>query len=228
MVEVFRTGESSSRILLGDDSRAVSAFSASLVRQRIHVHVSLCPFVLGSLLFDVLPEVFVFSVFWSDSGYRLTSVYRGFLGDFTQVVCEGGLGPCGPPGLLCLSLCNDRCPRTLSVRSCRARRRQQWYGWFCWLRCTSHCVLRCNARCSLCLQRQVRKVQTVQLPAWTRVLTCPLLCSTDARFRRAENAGAPQLQFVDQVESSLFGNRDRYAQCNCAVVSCHGWCFLDS
>ena len=72
------------------------------------------------------------------------------MGDFTQVVREGGLGPCGPPGLLCLSLCNERCARTLSVRSCRARRRQQWYGWFCWLRCTSRCVLRCNTRCSLC------------------------------------------------------------------------------
>ena len=32
------------------------------------------------------------------------------LGYFTQVVREGGLGPCGPPGLLYLSLCNDRCP----------------------------------------------------------------------------------------------------------------------
>ena len=41
---------------------------------------------------------------------------------------EGGLGPC-------LSLCNDKCPWSL----CRARRRQ-WYGWFCWLRCTSRCV----------------------------------------------------------------------------------------
>ena len=40
------------------------------------------------------------------------------------VVREGGLGPCGPPGLLCLSLCNDRFPRTLSVRSCRAYRRR--------------------------------------------------------------------------------------------------------
>ena len=69
-------------------------------------------------------------------------------------------------------------------------------------------------------QRQVRKVQTVQLLAWTRMLTCPLLCSTDAWYRRAENSGVPQLQFVDQVETSLFGNRDRYAQCNCAVVSC--------
>ena len=58
---------------------------------------------------------------------------------------------------------------------------------------------------------------------WTR-----LLCSTDARCRRAENCGAPQLQFVDQVESSLFGNRDSYAQCNCAVVCCHGRCLLDS
>ena len=28
--------------------------------------------------------------------------------------------------------------------------------------------------------------------------SCPLLCSTDARYRRAENCGAPQLQFVDQ------------------------------
>ena len=35
---------------------------------------------------------------------------------------------------------NDRCPQTLSVRSCRPRRRQRWYGWFCWLRCTSRCV----------------------------------------------------------------------------------------
>ena len=51
----------------GDDSRTVSAFSASLVRQRIHVHVSLRrlfvvmvflrpPPVSGSHLFDVLPE----------------------------------------------------------------------------------------------------------------------------------------------------------------------------
>ena len=38
----------------------------------------------------------------------------------------------------CLCHCaTDRCPRTLSVRSCRPRRRQQWYAWFCWLRCTS-------------------------------------------------------------------------------------------
>ena len=44
----------------------------------------------------------------------------------------------------------------------------------------------------------------------------------------SENCGAPQLQFVDQVESSLFGNRDMYAQCNCAVFSCQGWCLLDS
>ena len=64
--------------------------------------------------------------------------------------------------------------------------------------------------------------------AWTRMLTCPLLCSTDARYRRAENCGAPQLQFVDQVESSLFGNRVMYAQCNCAVFSCQWWCLLDS
>ena len=77
-------------------------------------------------------------------------------------------------------------------------------------------------------QRQVRTAQTVQLPVWTRMLTCPLLCSTDAPYRRAENCGAPQLQFVGQVETFLFGNRDRYAQCNCAVVSCHGWCLLDS
>ena len=42
----------------------------------------------------------------------------------------------------------------------------------------------------------------------TRMLTCPLWCSTDARFRRAENCGAPQLQFVDQVETSLLDNRD--------------------
>ena len=62
----------------------------------------------------------------------------------------------------------------------------------------------------------------------SRMLTCPLWCSTDAGYRRAENCGAPQLQFVDQVESPLFGNRDSYAQCNCAVVSCHGWCLLDS
>ena len=34
----------------------------------------------------------------------------------------------------------------------------------------------------------------------------PVVCSTDARYRRAENFGAPQLQFVDQVELSLFGN----------------------
>ena len=40
-----------------------------------------------------------------------------------------------------------------------------------------------------------------------------------ARHRRAENCGAPQLQFVDQVESSLFGKRDMYAQCHCAVFS---------
>ena len=38
--------------------------------------------------------------------------------------------------------------------------------------------------------------------------------------RRAENCGALQLQFVDQVGSSLFGNRDTCAQCNCAVLSC--------
>ena len=31
------------------------------------------------------------------------------LGYFTQVAREGGLEPCGPPGLKCLSLCNDRC-----------------------------------------------------------------------------------------------------------------------
>ena len=31
---------------------------------------------------------------------------------------------------------------------------------------------------------------------------------------RAENCGAPQhLQFVDQVESPLSGNRDMFAQC---------------
>ena len=29
-----------------------------------------------------------------------------------------------------------------------------------------------------------------------------------------------ELQFVDQVETSLFDNRDRYAQCFCAFVSC--------
>ena len=52
--------------------------------------------------------------------------------------------------------------------------------------------------------------------AWTRMLTCPLLGSTDARYRRAENCGAPQLPFVDQVETSLFGNADRYALCICA------------
>ena len=54
----------------------------------------------------------------------------------------------------------------------------------------------------------------------SRVFTCPLWCSTDARYRRAENCGGPQLQFVDQVETSLFDNRDRYAQCYCASVSC--------
>ena len=42
------------------------------------------------------------------------------------------------------------------------------------------------------------------------------------------NSEVPQLPFVDQVETSLVGNRDRYAQCNCAVVSCHGWCLLHS
>ena len=56
-------------------------------------------------------------------------------------------------------------------------------------------------------QRQVRTVKPVRLPDWTRMWTCPLLCSTDAPYRRAENCGAPQLQFVDQVEPSLFGNR---------------------
>ena len=60
---------------------------------------------------------------------------------------------------------------------------------------------------------------------WTRMLTCPFLCSTDARYRRAENCGAPQLQFVDQVEPSLFGNRDMYAQCICAVCSWQGGVF---
>ena len=53
--------------------------------------------------------------------------------------------------------------------------------------------------------------------AWTRMLTCPLLRSIPARYRRAENCGAPQMQFADQVEPSLFGNRDMYAQCNCSV-----------
>ena len=77
-------------------------------------------------------------------------------------------------------------------------------------------------------QRQLGTGQSVQLPAWIRMLTYPLLCSTDARYRRAENCGAPQLPCVDQVEASLFGNRDRYAQCNCAVVSYHGWCLLVS
>ena len=54
----------------------------------------------------------------------------------------------------------------------------------------------------------------------SRVFTCPLWCSTDARYRRAENCGGPQLQFVDQVETSLCDNRDRYAQCYGAFVSC--------
>ena len=56
-------------------------------------------------------------------------------------------------------------------------------------------------------QRKLRTGQSVHFPAWTRMLSCPLWCSTDARYRRAENCGAPQLQFVDQVESSLSGNR---------------------
>ena len=47
--------------------------------------------------------------------------------------------------------------------------------------------------------------------AWTKMLTCPLLRLTDARYRRALNCGAPQLPFVGQVDTSLFGNRDRYA-----------------
>ena len=56
----------------------------------------------------------------------------------------------------------------------------------------------------------------------------PVVVLDRCRYRRAENCGAPQLQFVDQVESSLFGNRDMCAQCNCAVFSCQVWCLLDS
>ena len=76
---------------------------------------------------------------------------------FPISLCEGGFGPCGLPGLLSLSLCNDRCPRTLSVRSCRPCRRQRWYGWFCWLRCTSRCVG--ISRCILFVCRQAQDLR---------------------------------------------------------------------
>ena len=50
---------------------------------------------LWTFLGDDFWKEFVFS-FWFNTGYMFTSVFRGFLGYFTQVVREGGLGPCGP------------------------------------------------------------------------------------------------------------------------------------
>ena len=80
------------------------------------------------------------------------------------------------------------------------------------------CLLRCTPRCVpliVGLRRQQWWLYTAgfaggtasRVVAWTRMLTCSLWCSTDARYRRAENCGAPQLQFVDQVERSLFDKR---------------------
>ena len=132
-------------------------------------------------------------------------------GDFTHGVREGGLGPCGPQGLLCLSLCNGQVaadpfgPFTLLVTMHLALCSSMQYTLFPFV-CRDR-----YAQCKLC-----------NFLLGPRMLTCPLLCSTDARFRCAGNCGAPQLQFFDQVESSLFGNRHLSAQCNCAVCSWQG------
>ena len=79
--------------------------------------------------------------FWRDSIFsscwfewiRVYVSLQRLLGYFTQVVREGGLGPCGP-----FSLPIHTC--LLRRGSGRARRRQQWHAWFCWLQCTSRCV----------------------------------------------------------------------------------------
>ena len=77
---------------------------------------------------------------WYDRGYMYCVSDGGFLDDFPTSFCEGEFRPCGLPGLVSMSLCNERCPRTLSVRSCRPRRRQRWFCWFCWSGCTSRCI----------------------------------------------------------------------------------------
>ena len=97
-----------------------------------------------------------------------------------------------------------------------------WYGpemacpWLvCWSRCNSRCVpfVGLSSSTTVAGTRLVLPV-TVHITSacwlgavaqhpvfsWTRMLTCPL----------------------------LFGNRVRYAQCNCAVCSWQGWCLLVS
>ena len=119
---------------------------------------------------------------WYDRGYMYCVSYGGFLDDFPTSFCEGGFRPCGLPGLLSVSLCNDRWLRTLSVRSCRPRRRQRWDGWFCWLRCTSRCV-----GISRCIQFVCRQAQDLlhHGPYGQVALHLPV--------------ELPQVQFLDKV-----------------------------
>ena len=71
------------------------------------------PLVTGSHLFAGLACC-------STVDTMITSVYRGFWVTSRRSYVKVDSDPAFRPGLLCLSLCNnDRCPRTLSVRSCR-------------------------------------------------------------------------------------------------------------
>ena len=84
---------------------------------------------------------------------------------------------------------------------------------------------------SLSSQRQVRTVQTVQLPVCRKLRSCCCSCSscTSGEAHRVfisavlevglpmPKVEVPQIQFFAGVWVMLFGNRDRYPQCNCAV-----------
>ena len=140
----------------------------------------------------------------------------------------------------------SRCSASWSVLTRRTARRSSscstmaCVGLVCWLRCTPRCVplivgLRRRHRWQytasfagddahhVSVQAFCRQWHSIQCPRFYKDVDIPAVvldrCPVN---RRAENCGAPQLQFVDQVGPSLFGNRDRYAQCNCAVCSWPG------
>ena len=82
-------------------------------------------------------------------------------------------------------------------------------SWF-WCSCSLPCAFVCGYAK---MGKDCACLFVVLVPVGSAVRTC-------VRIRLAEYCGAPQLQFVDQVETSLLDNRDRYAQCFCAFVSC--------